>query len=146
MGRVVGLAVFSLLFIAATPCKPPADAEARLHHAQPLLDVIHTLHPCFLAGDFDGDGTPDVVLQVRDHVTGKVGIAIEHAATHEWFVAGAGHRVGSAEDDFDWMDSWRVEKNNVTHKGDAIMAEKSESASGLIYWNGHDYRWMQNGD
>jgi hypothetical protein len=30
--------------------------------------------------------------------------------------------------------------------GEAIMAEKSESASGLIYWDGKRWRWYQLGD
>jgi hypothetical protein len=147
MGRVAGAAVLAFLLIAAAPpCRPSVEAEKRLKHAYPLLDVLHTLKPCELAGDFDGDGVEDIALQVRDHVTGKVGVAIEHSKTHEWFIAGAGNRMSSAEDNFDWMDAWRVEKNRITHKGDAILAEKSESASGLIYWSGHEYRWMQQGD
>jgi hypothetical protein len=150
MGRVGFASVFFLLlgvlFVTASPSAPPADAVARLKHTEPLLDVLHTLRPSFLSGDFDADGRADVVLHVRDHVTGKVGIAIEHSSTHEWFVAGAGHRMGSGDDDFDWMDSWKVVKNSVTHKGDAVCTEKSESASGLVYWSGHDYRWFQQGD
>ena len=145
MGRIA-VAGFFLLLAAATPLQPPADAVARLKAAIPSLDVLHTLQPCFLHGDFDGDGTPDVALQVRDHATGKVGIAIEHSSSHEWLVVAAGHRMSSAEDDFDWMDSWRVQRNTITRKGDAILAEKSGRASGLVFWNGREYRWFQQGD
>jgi hypothetical protein len=28
----------------------------------------------------------------------------------------------------------------------AILAEKQESASGLIFWDGKQYRWYQQGD
>ena len=145
MGRVIAIG-FAVLLAAAVHCRPPVEAEARLHEAVPALDVLHTLQPCYLHGDFDADGTLDFAIQVRDRATGKVGIAIEHSSTHQWFIAGAGHRMSSAEDDFDWMDSWRVVPNSVKHKGDAIMAEKNSSASGLIYWNGHEYKWFQQGD
>ena len=135
-----------MLLAAAVPCRPPIDAEARLRVAVPAVDMLHTLRPCFLRGDFDGDGTPDFAIQVRDRATGKVGIALEHSSTHEWFITGAGHRMSSGEDDFDWMDSWRVVPNSVRRKGDAIMAEKSSSATGLIYWTGREYKWFQQSD
>jgi hypothetical protein len=145
MGRVIVIG-FAVLLAASMHCHPPVDSEARLREALPALDILHTLQPCYLSADFDGDGTPDFAIQVRDRATGKVGIAIENSSTGEWFVAGAGHRMSSAEDDFDWMDTWRVVPNSVKRKGAAIMAEKSSSASGLIYWDGHGYQWFQRGD
>lgn len=145
MGRIA-VTGFFLLLVAAAPSQPPADAVARLKTAIPSLDVLHTLQPCFLHGDFDGDGSADIALQVRDHATGKVGIAIEHTSSHEWLVVAAGHRLSSAEDDFDWMDSWRVQRNTVTRKGDAILAEKSGRASGLVFWTGREYRWFQQSE
>jgi hypothetical protein len=44
---------------------------------------------------------------------------------------------------------WRGRKGNGEPpelKGDAIMAIKTESASGLIYWNGSKFEWCQQGD
>ena len=145
MGRVIAVG-FAVLLAAAVPCRPPAQAEARLREAVPALDMLHTLRPCYLRGDFDGDGTPDVAIQVRDRATGRVGIAIEHSSTHTWFIAGAGHRMSSGDDNFDWMDSWHVAPNSVRRKGEAIVAEKNSFASGLIYWDGREYKWFQQGD
>jgi hypothetical protein len=31
-------------------------------------------------------------------------------------------------------------------RGEALLVEKSESASALIYWNGKRYVWYQQGD
>jgi hypothetical protein len=137
---------FAALLAASMHCHPPGEAEARLRQALPALDLLHTLQPCYLTADFDGDGNPDFAIQVRDRATGKVGIAIENSSTGEWFVVGAGHRMSSEDDNFDWMDTWSVVPNSVKRKGAAIMTEKSSSASGLIYWDGHEYKWFQQGD
>jgi hypothetical protein len=59
--------------------------------------------------------------------------------------------------DFNWMDAWQIypkgpvekgvgEGNPPVLKGDAILAIKTESANGLIYWTGAAYRWYQQGD
>jgi hypothetical protein len=55
------------------------------------------------------------------------------------------------------MDSWQVyskdrvaleggEKKLPHLRGDALLVSKSEAASALIYWNGKDYVWLQQGD
>jgi lysylphosphatidylglycerol synthetase-like protein (DUF2156 family) len=55
------------------------------------------------------------------------------------------------------MDSWQVysktraahaaSESSVPHlRGDALLVEKSEAASALIYWNGKRYVWSQQGD
>jgi lysylphosphatidylglycerol synthetase-like protein (DUF2156 family) len=55
------------------------------------------------------------------------------------------------------MDSWQVySKARAAHaenessvpplRGDALLVEKSEAASALIYWNGKRYVWSQQGD
>jgi hypothetical protein len=65
--------------------------------------------------------------------------------------------LGNAGDDFSWMDAWYVfqrgpvrrgadEKAPPKLRGDALMVSKSESASALIYWNGKNYAWYQQGD
>jgi hypothetical protein len=55
------------------------------------------------------------------------------------------------------MDSWQVYwKTRAAHvanetsvprlRGDALLVEKSEAASALIYWDGKRYVWSQQGD
>jgi glycogen debranching enzyme len=72
-------------------------------------------------------------------------------------ILGAGIGIGNGGDYFEWMDSWQVySKTRDAHaggeidiadlRGDALLVEKSEAASALIYWNGKRYVWPQQGD
>jgi hypothetical protein len=56
---------------------------------------------------------------------------------------GMGHPFGNGGDDFGWLDIWRIE---ATAKGDQLVVEKSESASGVVIWDGRRYRWTQLSD
>jgi hypothetical protein len=120
-------------------------------------DLSFRINPSYLEGDFDGDGEMDVAVFVKERSTGKLGIAIVHGTTGKVIILGAGIRIGNGGDDFEWMDSWQVySKTRATHaagetgvphlRGDALLVEKSEAASALIYWNGKRYVWSQQGD
>jgi hypothetical protein len=115
------------------------------------------LNPFYLRGDFNGDKIPDVAIIVKEKKSGKVGIAIFHGAKREVLVLGAGRKFGNGVDDFVWMNIWGVypkrpvsrgagEGNPPTLRGEALLVEKAESASALIYWDGKEYRWYQQGD
>ena len=115
------------------------------------------IKPSYLEGDFNGDGKMDTAVLVEERSTGKLGIAIVHGTTGKVTVLGAGIAIGNGGDDFEWMDSWKVyskthaarprEKTSVpSFRGDALLVEKSEAASALIYWNGKKYVWSQRGD
>ena len=84
---------------------------------------------------------------------------IYHTDTKTHYVFGAGKSLGNdnAGDNYNWMDAWKVyvrkdveigagEATKIILKGDAILAIKIESASGLIYWTGKEYKWYQQGD
>ena len=67
-------------------------------------------------------------------------------------VIGAGtDLLGTGAYDFSRMDIWRVvaaadyPKAGI-RSGDLLYVEKSESAGGLISWDGTQYRWTQFGD
>jgi hypothetical protein len=120
-------------------------------------DVSYRIKSFYLEGDFNGDGNADVAFLVTERSTGKVGIAIVHSATGKVTVLGAGTAIGNGGDDFEWMDSWKVysktraanapgENSVPPLRGDALLVEKSEAASALIYWNGKKYVWSQQGD
>jgi hypothetical protein len=72
-------------------------------------------------------------------------------------ILGAGSPLGSHGDDFSWMDVWSVYSRGTVERGaveeapprlrgDALLVEKSESASAILYWNGKTFRWYQQGD
>jgi hypothetical protein len=116
------------------------------------------INPFYLRGDFDADGKIDYALAIIEIKSGKKGILIYHTGTKEIFFAGAGKKIpNSYGDSFHWMDAWKVydkkdvgigvgETKKLVLKGEAILAMKLESSSGIIYWDGKQYRWYQQGD
>ena len=117
------------------------------------------LNPFYLRGDFDGDKKQDYALSVVEKKTNKKGILIYHTGTKTDYIIGAGRSLsnGNGGDDYSWMDAWKVcvdreveigvgETTKITLEGEAILAIKVESASGLIYWTGKEYKWYQQGD
>ena len=119
--------------------------------------VSFRTNPSYLEGDFNGDGTADVAILVKEHSTGKLGIAIIDGAAGRAAILGAGVGIGNGGDDFEWIDSWQVYskaratgssgESNVSHlRGDALLVEKREAASALIYWNGKRFVWSQQSD
>ena len=120
-------------------------------------DLSFRIKPSYLEGDFNGDGNMDTAVLVKERSTGKIGIAIVHGRTEKVTILGAGMGIGNGGDDFEWIDSWQVYsktraanaagRTSVPHlRGDALLVEKSEAASALIYWNGKQYLWSQQSD
>ncbi|HWX54306.1 MAG TPA: hypothetical protein VN176_06910 [Verrucomicrobiae bacterium] len=131
-------------------------------------DVSNKLNPFYLRGDFDGDGIPDYAVLVLNRATKIVGIAMVRSRARYIEVLGAGGtklRVAATEDGspsylldgFDWMDAWHVErKQHLRFTGldkpikgmaaEGLLVERSEASSGLIYWDGKRYRWLQTSD
>ena len=137
----------------------PEEVKKALTNGSPgkEYDLSFRINPSYLEGDFNGDGKMDVAVLVKERSTGKVGIAIVHGTTGKVTILGAGIGIGNGGDDFEWMDSWQVyPKTRADHaagetsvprlRGDALLVEKSEAASALIYWNGKRYVWSQQGD
>jgi hypothetical protein len=112
-------------------------------------DLSFHVNPSYLKGDFNGDGKMDAAVLVKERSPGKLGIAIVHCATGKVTIFGAGFGIGNGGDDFEWMDFWQVyskTRDVPWLRGDALLVEKSEATSALIYWNGKRYVWSQQGD
>jgi hypothetical protein len=106
-------------------------------------ELIQKLEPFFYVGDFNGDGTLDVTLLIKEKSTAKVGIAIVEGGDRKIKIIGAGKSFGNGDNDFSWMDVWSIRH---TGTADRLYVAKSESASAVIYWDGSKYKWQQEGD
>lgn len=120
-------------------------------------NISSAINPFYLRGDFNGDGLPDISIFIEEKNTKKKGIAVLHSNTNSFNILGAGTKFGNGGDNFKWMDMWSVYKKQPvgqgvgegeppTLKSEALYVGKSEAASALIYWNGNDYTWYQQGD
>ena len=122
------------------------------------FEINATMNPFYLRGDFDGDKKPDYAITISERKTGKKGIIIYHTKSKKYFVIGAGQELSTRpSDDYGWIDAWEVfckrdpqigvgESETVKLKGEAILVQKLESSSGIIYWDGERYQWYQQGD
>jgi hypothetical protein len=120
--------------------------------------INRDLNPFYLRGDFNGDKKTDYALAVIESGTDKKGILIYHPATKKYFLAGAGKSIPNRPmDDYSMIDAWEVSDEKIVEQGvtdlkapkligEAILIQKLESSSGLIYWDGKEYRWYQQGD
>ena len=159
----VGIAIIALPALAAEPGDLDFVAASSLPQeiigafaGLPAYAYEARINPFYLQGDFDGDGRRDTAVLVKEKSSGKHGIGIALRGRKTIFI-GAGTELPGSSDDFAWMDAWVVQpKGPVAQgatdeappklRGDAILAIKTESASGLIWWDGKRFRWYQQGD
>lgn len=123
------------------------------------------IKPTFLQSDFNGDNSIDCAALIREKSTKKVGILLIHSKDFKFYIFGAGKDFGNGSDNFDWLKIWKVyydktayetqfDKASVDIIGSKIMnlarpaidVEDMEIAGGLIYWDGHKYIWIHQGE
>lgn len=137
----------------------PTWVQSRFHQTGLIqtYDYAFKLNPFYLRGDFNGDDKPDIAILVRENATQKLGIVVIHFNGQKVFILGAGKPIGNGGDNFNWMTHWRVQRKGETVQGadfkaplflkvEALHVEKAGSASALIFWNGQEYVWRQEGD
>lgn len=143
--------ILPAVFLQALACltvdageEPPAwSLKVFNEKLRTRYELVQKLQPSFYVGDFNGDGTSDVALLIRERTTAKVGIAIVQGGEGKVRIVGAGKSFGNGGDDFSWMDAW-----SIRHTGnvDRLQVARSEAASAVIYWDGSRYKWQQEGD
>lgn len=135
--------------IPAEACRVIADGSFAKEY-----ELCYRLNPFYLRGDFTGDGELDVAALIKQHSSGKIGIAIIDGSTKKATILGAGTAIGNGGDDFEWMDSWKIYPRDQMATGtsvskflgDALFVSKTEAASAVIYFDGKRYVWLQLGD
>jgi len=132
----------------------PDELSACIDQKAAGYQVDAGVNPFYLRGDFDGDGHADYAAFVTHE--GKHGVLVCWAGRHSPTVLGAGKRFIQMDDLT--FTGWKVHAlgKKVEHgatdapppklRGDAILVEWQEAASGLIYWAGEQFRWYQQGD
>jgi len=124
------------------------------------LELSSFVNPFYFEEDFNGDSFIDIAILVRHIDTNKYGILIIHGETQNYYLLGANSQF-ELIDDFSWIEIWKVfrgslsyeltyKSNNdiegtrkITVHNPCLEIIKLEASSGLIYWNGERYRWVQ---
>jgi hypothetical protein len=122
------------------------------------------INPFYLEADFNCDNRLDVAVAIEELATSKKGIIIFHGMSENYVVFGAGSSFGTGNDNFSWMDIWKVERDlyisELTFKANGdidgnrdlklfcpgIEVDASERSGGIIYWDGKQYKWAQTND
>ncbi len=79
-------------------------------------ELLFGVNPYFQRGDFDGDGSADVAVLVRERATKKIGVAFVRHASRSWNVVGAGASLGNGGDDWSWLAVWRMNQEPRSQK------------------------------
>ena len=136
----------------------PEAVASRIHALGDKYVIDHRINPFYLRGDFDGDGRVDYAVLLSERRTGKRGFVVLLSSQPRPQLLGAGTRVqyDSAKWDDLNFDSWRVYgKGKIDAgagfeaprgKGELILIQKTESASGFFRWSGTQFTWVQQGD
>lgn len=125
--------------------------------ANKQFDLNFSLNPFYQNGDFNGDGQLDVALFVQERDSANTGIMIV-SKLGKLIILGAGRNFGNGGTDFEWLTNWyavpkfhqiqRGDSREIPPKliGDGLFLEALGRASAIVYWNGSEYAWYQQGD
>jgi hypothetical protein len=117
-------------------------------HLSDSWQVDYTAKPLYLLGDFDGDGKRDYAVFLRRSAAARPTIAILFS-TQGAHLASSEKEIGDIYPGPDWQIHPRSksvrsrpdlnDEHGAPHlHGDAILLEKPESSSALLYWDkGH---------
>lgn len=121
-----------------------------------VVDIVWRTDPETLGGDIDGDGSLDVVAQIRRRSDGKNGIAVCRAGT--WIHSiGISDPLGELDPAYlESMTYWGLHEGPISQgvtdaappvpKGDSILLGKEGASSVLVYWNGTGFASYWQGD
>lgn len=121
------------------------------------LKIDNSLNPFYIESDLNGDNIVDIAIFVTDKELDKKGLLIIHGASfNEIFLLGAGNSFSSFGDDFKWLKSWKLYRQNFTFfdiseidkskpkkiEYPSLLVASSGSYFKIIVWNGKEYTWV----
>jgi hypothetical protein len=102
-------------------------------------ELYFGVNPYFQRGDFDGDGSADVAVLVRERATKKIGVAFVRHASRSWNVVGAGAPLGNGGDDWSWLAVWRMNRAyrsaRISSRGPVCGEARVRQRVGLLGWD-----------
>ena len=118
---------------------------------RPEIEINGGINPFLISGDYDGDGFTDFAVQVRTKKDQHQGILICFAKDVAVLVGAGGDTPWSKGQDGRWpFDSWFLARKGSKHlsiypkiKFDALALVIADEGGGLVYWDGHKFRWQQ---
>jgi hypothetical protein len=146
-----------MLWIRQQNVPSEVNEAFKITKADSTYIIIFDINPFYLRGDFNGDNIHDYAVLIMNRVGSEIGIAIIHGGSKKMYILGAGEKFGNGGRDFQWMNAWHIYPKGKVYqgasedappvlKGEALIVSCLESASGLIYWTGKEYKWYQQGD
>ncbi len=155
--RTAGLILMACLYGVQVCASEPQDVARALASLKPGYALAGKASPRFLRGDFDGDGIPDLALEVTH--SGDQGLAIFLSSRQRPVLIAAGKPFFAWSETSMDFDEWSIypKQTDVEQgvegagsppklKGDALYLKWDEAGSGLVYWAGARFEWYQQGD
>jgi hypothetical protein len=159
---IIWIAVLSLCLdqvasgqqLAVSEYNVPTEVRQCMKRLGSGYTISGKINPFYLRVDFTGSGRSDYAVLVQNG--DQQGVMLCQSRVAKPRVFGAGTEFNRMKDlNFD---AWQVhpkgrpvergvaEARPPLLRGDAILLEWEESASGIVYWNGQRFVWYQQGD
>jgi len=115
------------------------------------IEIDGGINPFLISGDYDGDGFTDFAVQVKTKKDQRHGILVCFAKDVPVLVGAGGVTPWSKGQEDRWpFDSWFLARKGSKHlsiypkiKFDALALVIADEGGGLLYWDGHKFRWQQ---
>ena len=119
-----GVEIQEALLQALDPDLLQRAAEKQIYD-RAAYPVLRTVNPFFLRGDFDGDGSLDLAVWVRQQSSRLQGVAVIHSTMDRARYLGAGHtEYGTIEKRAEVLaDTWRIIPPGTTVRAFASVSE-----------------------
>ena len=122
------------------PPDVPAWADSAFRHSPQFAGYDYPdLSPGVAIGDFAGDGCDDVAVEIKSRDGLQRGLALIHFTDGSVHILGAGQAVGNGHDE---IREWSVIV--LRHHRAAIGVTQGFDPGGMLWWDGHGYRWIPN--